>query len=55
MTTSEIFKLILEQVNVLETENAKSSKAAAGRSRRAANEIKKLAAEYKKASLAESK
>ncbi len=55
MTTTEIFELITEQVAILETENAKTSKAAAGRARRAANEIKKLAAEYKKTSLSEVK
>jgi hypothetical protein len=55
MTTSEILENLGSQVELLLTEDAKSSKAAAGRARRAANEIKKLAAEYKKVSLAESK
>jgi hypothetical protein len=55
MTTSEILENLRAQLELLETEHAKSSKAAAGRARRAANEIKKLAADYKKTSLAESK
>lgn len=53
MTTTEIFEAIKEQIEILEVEDEKSSKAAASRARRAANEIKKLAAEYKKTSLAE--
>jgi len=55
MTTSEILVSIKEQVEVLENENGKSSKAASKRARSAANEIKKLAAEFKKLSLAEEK
>jgi|TARA_Y100000401_G_C8283651_1_gene204850 hypothetical protein len=55
MTTTEILGAIKEQVEVLELENSKSSKAARGRARRAANEIKKLSAEFKKTSLAEDK
>jgi hypothetical protein len=55
MTTSEILENLRAQFELLETEDAKSSKAAAGRARRSANEIKKLAADYKKTSLAESK
>ena len=53
MTTTEIFDALKEQVELLAVEDAKTSKASAGRARRAANEIKKLAAEYKKTSLAE--
>ena len=55
MTTTEILGAFKEQVEVLELENSKSSKAARGRARRAANEIKKLSAEFKKTSLAEDK
>jgi hypothetical protein len=55
MTTTEILEAIKDQVEVLELENSKSSKAARGRARRAANEVKKLSAEFKKTSLAEDK
>jgi voltage-gated potassium channel len=44
-----------EAVAILETEHAKTSKAARGRARSAANTIKKLAAEFKKTSTAEDK
>ena len=44
MNLNEIIEAIKEQVVTLEAENEKTSKAARTRARRAANEIKKLAA-----------
>jgi hypothetical protein len=55
MNTTEILTAIKEQVAILEGEHVKSSKAARGRARSAANSIKKLAAEFKKTSTAEDK
>jgi hypothetical protein len=55
MNTTEILETIKAEVAILETEHAKSSKAARGRARSAANIIKKLAAEFKKTSTAEDK
>jgi hypothetical protein len=55
MNTTEILNSIKEQVAILEIENGKTSKAARGRARSAANTIKKLAAEFKKTSTAEDK
>ena len=55
MNTTEILTAIKEQVAILEGEHVKSSKAARGRARSAANTIKKLAAEFKKTSTAEDK
>jgi hypothetical protein len=55
MEKSEILSSLLEQVEILTTEDSKQFKASAKRARSAANEIKKLASEYKKLSLAESK
>ena len=55
MNTTEILNAIKEQVAILEGEHAKTSKAARGRARSAANTIKKLAAEFKKTSSAEDK
>ena len=55
MTTTEILGTIKEQIEVLEVENSKTSKAARGRARRAANEIKKLSSDFKKTSLTEDK
>ena len=55
MTTSEILTEIQEQMEVLATEDAKTSKAAMGRARSAATKIKQLTAEYKRASLIEQK
>lgn len=55
MNTTEILSAIKEAVADLETNHAKSSKAARGRARSAANTIKKLAAEFKKTSTAEDK
>ena len=55
MTTTEILNEIKSHLVCLEVENSKTSKAARGRARRAANEIKKLSANFKKTSLAEDK
>jgi hypothetical protein len=55
MNTTEILNAIKAEVATLEMEHAKSSKAARGRARSAANTIKKLAAEFKKTSTAEDK
>jgi hypothetical protein len=55
MNTTEILNAIKAEVAILETEHAKTSKAARGRARSAANSIKKLAAEFKKTSTAEDK
>ena len=52
MNTTEIFNAIQEQLATLEAEHGKTSKAARGRARSAANNIKKLAAEFKKTSSA---
>ncbi len=53
--TTELLDAIKEQVAIMETEHAKTSKAARGRARSAANSIKKLAADFKKTSTAEDK
>ena len=55
MNTTEIFNAIQEQLATLEAEHGKTSKAARGRARSATNNIKKLAAEFKKTSTAEDK
>jgi len=55
MQLNEIIEAVKEQLVTLETENEKTSKAARTRARRAANEIKKLAAEFKRTSTAEDK
>ena len=55
MNTTEILNAIKAEVATLETEHAKTSKAARGRARSAANSLKKLAAEFKKTSTAEDK
>ena len=55
MNTTEILNAIKEELVTLEAEHAKTSKAARGRARSAANAIKKLAAEFKKTSTAEDK
>jgi thioredoxin-related protein len=55
MNTQELLEAIKEVVVTLEAEHAKTSKAARGRARSAANSIKKLAAEFKKTSSAEDK
>jgi len=55
MNTTEILEAIKAEVAVLETEHAKTSKAARSRARSAANSIKKLAAYFKKTSTTEDK
>jgi hypothetical protein len=55
MTTQEILTNIKSLVETIELEGSKTSKAAHGRARKAASELKKLAGEYKKVSLVESK
>jgi len=55
MKLNEITEAIKDQIITLEAENQKTSKAARVRARRAANEIKKLAAEFKRTSSAEDK
>jgi len=55
MNTTEILNAIKEQLATLEAEHSKTSKAARGRARSAANNIKKLSAEFKKTSSAEDK
>ena len=55
MNTTEILNAIKEAVATLEADHSKSSKAARGRARSAANTIKKLAADFKKTSTAEDK
>ena len=46
MNTTQLLDAIKEQVAIMEAEHAKTSKAARGRARSAANNIKKLAAEF---------
>ena len=55
MNTTEILETIKAEVAILEAEHAKTSKAARGRARSAANTIKKLPADFKKTSTAEDK
>jgi hypothetical protein len=55
MNTSELVVKMEELLEVVRTENEKASKAAHGRARKAASELKKLAGEFKKVSSAEDK
>jgi hypothetical protein len=55
MQLNEIIEAVKEQLITLETENEKTTKVARTRARRAANEIKKLAADFKRTSTAEDK
>ena len=55
MNTTELLDTIKEQVAIIETDHAKTSKAARGSARSAANNIKKLAADFKKTSTVEDK
>jgi len=55
MTSQELFDKIAEHFETLASEHAKPTKAAHGRARKAAGEIKKLITEYRKASTAEDK
>ena len=55
MQLHEIINEIKSHLVCLETENLKTTKVARTRAHRAANEIKKLAAEFKRTSTAEDK
>lgn len=55
MNTQELVTKMEELLEVAKSENAKSSKAAHARARKAAGELKKLAGEFRKASVAEDK
>jgi len=55
MNSSELLSKISELFETLTLEHSKTSKAAHGRARKAAGEIKKLITEYRKASTAEDK
>jgi hypothetical protein len=55
MNTQELVAKMEELLEVVKIENAKTAKAAHGRARKAASELKKLAGEFKKASTAEDK
>ena len=55
MDSNEIYMKMAELWTELSLEHSKPSKAAHGRARSAATKIKKLIAEYKKASVAEDK
>lgn len=49
----ELFEQIVEQMNILQEENSKTTKASQARARKAAGTIKKLITPYKKASVQE--
>lgn len=55
MNTQELLEKLHGLFENLTAEHAKGSKAAQGRARKAAGEIKKTVGEYRKASVAESK
>ena len=55
MNTQELITRMQELFETLTTENSSKFKTGKGRARKAASELKKLAGEYKKASLEESK
>jgi hypothetical protein len=55
MNTQELITRMQEVFETLTTENSSKFKTGKGRARKAASELKKLAGEYKKASLEESK
>jgi hypothetical protein len=55
MNSQEILDKATELFSILSEEHNKTSKAAHGRARKTSGEIKKLMAEYKKASTAEDK
>ena len=52
-TKNELFEQIVEQMNILQEENSKTTKASQARARKAAGTIKKLITPYKKASVQE--
>ena len=51
----EIFEIIEENFNILAAEHVGTTKASQGRARKAAQAIKRVITDYKKASVAESK
>ena len=55
MNSQELFEQIQSLWEEFTTEHAKTSKAAHGRARKAAGDLKKLVTEYRKASVAEDK
>jgi len=55
MNTQELLERLHELFETLTAEHAKGSKAAQGRARKIAGEVKKVANEYRKASVAEGK
>jgi DNA-binding protein H-NS len=55
MNTQELLEKLHELFENLTAEHSKGSKAAQGRARKTAGEIKKVANEYRKASVAEGK
>ena len=55
MNTTELLEKIESLLVELKVENAKTTKAAHGRARKIAGEVKALANDYRKASLAEDK
>ena len=55
MTSQELHDKMVTVLETLTIEHSKSAKAAHGRARKAAGELKKLVTEYRKASTAEDK
>lgn len=55
MNTQELHDKMVEVLETLTIEHNKTAKAAHGRARKAAGELKRLATEYRKASTAEDK
>jgi DNA-binding protein H-NS len=55
MNTQELVAKMEELLEVVKNENSKTSKAAHGRARKAASELKKIAGEFKKTSSLEDK
>ena len=55
MDKQELFEQIEEQFIILQEENGKTTKASQARARKAAQAIKRVITDYKKASVAESK
>ena len=55
MTKNEIFEIIEENFNILASEHVGTTKASQALARKAAQAIKRVITDYKKASVAESK
>ena len=53
MNKEQLFEQIVEQMNIQQEENSKTTKASQARARKAAGTIKKLITPYKKASVQE--